>query len=369
MKFTAGQIGRRQHSGFALGFCLLLFSVCLVLFALPLQSQQPAPSQENPNISVESKLVNVLATVRDKHGAIVNNLKKDDFMLQEDGKPQTIQYFSQESNLPLTLGLLVDTSMSQRSVLGDERDASYTFLDHALNQDKDRAFLLHFDSQVELLQDLTSSRQKLESAMRLIEPSEDDNSSGNGGPRSHGGRMGGGTLLYDAVYLGSNELMKKQQGRKAMIILSDGVDRGSKESLPDAIESAQRADTLVYSILFTGEEGGNRGGFGGPRIGMGPMGGGGGGGRGGHRYPEESRPDGKKVLEQISKETGGRMFEVSKKLTIDQIYSQIEEDLRNQYSLGYTPAADAGLGFHKIELTTKQKDLTVQARDGYYAEH
>jgi hypothetical protein len=135
MKFTAGQIGRRQHSGFALGFCLLLFSVCLVLFALPLQSQQPAPSQENPNISVESKLVNVLATVRDKHGAIVNNLKKDDFMLQEDGKPQTIQYFSQESNLPLTLGLLVDTSMSQRSVLGDERDASYTFLDHALNQD------------------------------------------------------------------------------------------------------------------------------------------------------------------------------------------------------------------------------------------
>jgi VWFA-related protein len=331
---------------------------------------KPLPSQEKPNIAVESKLVNVLATARDKHGAIVRNLTKDDFILLEDGHPQSIQYFSQESNLPLTLGLLVDTSMSQRSVLGDERTASYTFLDHVLREDQDKAFLLHFDHEVELLQDLTSSREKLESSLRLIDTPEQNNSSG-GGQRSRGGsggggRMGAGTLLYDAVYLASNELMKKQQGRKAAIILSDGVDHGGKESLTDAIESAQRADTLVYSIYFSGEEGNRGGGFGGPRIGLGGTMGGG-GGRGGHnRYPQESRVDGKKILEQISKETGARMFEVTKKQTVDQIYAQIEEELRNQYNLGYTPGADSARGYHKIELTAKQKDVVVQARAGYY---
>lgn len=362
MKIKIGKPILRQSPGMWLGLCVVIPLACLLVFARPLRSQQ------KPDISVESKVVNVLATVRDKHGAIIRNLTKDDFVLLEDGHPQTIQFFSQESNLPLTLGLLVDTSLSQRSVLTDERNASYTFLDHVLREDTDKAFVIHFDREVELLQDLTSSRQKLESSLQLIEPPSDNNS-GSGSPRSRGGggARGAGTLLYDAVYLASNELMKKQQGRKAVIILSDGVDRGSKESLTDAIESAQRANTLVYSILFVGEEGGNRGGgFGGPRIGMGgPLGGG--GGRGGHnRYPEESHADGKKVLDQISKETGGRMFEVSKKLPIDQIYAQIEEELRNQYSLGYTPGADTSAGFHKIELTAKQKDLVVQARDGYY---
>jgi VWFA-related protein len=364
-KKLSGKI-RRQNPGTWLGFCLLLSLSCLSLVAIPVGSQNQ--SQQRPDIAVESKLVNVLATVRDKHGAIVRTLTKDDFILEEDGHPQTIQYFSQDSNLPLTLGLLVDTSMSQRSVLGDERSASYTFLDHVLHEDKDKAFLIHFDHEVELLQDLTSSRQKLQSSIQLIEPTRDDNSSGSSGgdPRSRGGgggRMGAGTLLYDAVYLASDDVMKTQQGRKAVIILSDGVDRGSKESLADAIESAQRADTIVYSILFTGDEGNRGGGFGGPRMG-GPMGGG-----GGHRrFPEESRPDGKKVLEQISKETGGRLFEVSKKETIDQIYGQIEEELRNQYSLGYTPAAGTALGYHKIGVTAKPKDLTVQARDGYYVD-
>jgi VWFA-related protein len=173
-------------------------------------------------------------------------------------------------------------------------------------------------------------------------------------------------LLYDAVYLASNELMKKQQGRKALIVLSDGVDRGSKETLASAVEAAQRADTLVYSILFADEEG-YGGGYGG--RGMGGMGGMGrrGGGRG--RYPQQTRPDGKKILEQISKQTGGRLFEVSKKQPIEQIYNHIQEELRNQYNLGYTPdRAEVGAGYHKIRLTTKQKDLIVQARDGYYAE-
>jgi VWFA-related protein len=363
MKLKRGKSTLKQSPGAWLGLCILLQLTCLFLFVKSLRSQQ------KPDIAVESKLVNVLATVRNKKGEIVRNLTKDDFVLQEDGRPQTIQYFAQESNLPLTLGLLVDTSGSQRRVLGDERTASYAFLDHVLSVDKDKAFILHFDHEVELLQDLTSSRQKLEASLQLLQTPDDNNS--GGGPRSHGGggggRTGGGTLLYDAVYLASNDLMKKQTGRKAVIILSDGVDHGSKESLVDAIESAQRADTLVYSILFADDEGYARpGGFGG---GMGgPMGGGrGGGGHG--RYPQESRTDGKKVLEQISKETGARLFEVSKKLPIDQIYAQIEDELRNQYSLGYTPSADAAAGYRKIQLTTKQKDLIVQARDGYYVDH
>jgi VWFA-related protein len=161
--------------------------------------------------------------------------------------------------------------------------------------------------------------------------------------------------------------MKKQQGRKALVILSDGVDHGSKETLASAVEAAQRADTLVYSILFADEQGyGSRGGWGGG--GMGGMGGmGRHGGRGG--YPQQVRPDGKKILEQISKQTGARLFEVSKKQPIEQIYDRIQEELRNQYSLGYTPdRADAGAGYHKIRLTTKKNDLTVQARDGYFAE-
>jgi VWFA-related protein len=162
--------------------------------------------------------------------------------------------------------------------------------------------------------------------------------------------------------------MKKQQGRKALIVLSDGVDTGSKETLASAIEAAQRADTLVYSILFADEQAyGNRGGFGGPGMGgMGRM-----GRRGGwpQRYPQQTRPDGKKILEQISKETGARLFEVSKKQPIEQIYDRIQEELRNQYNLGYTPdRAGPGPGYHKITLTTQQKHLIVQARDGYYAE-
>jgi VWFA-related protein len=190
---------------------------------------------------------------------------------------------------------------------------------------------------------------------------------------------GGGTLLYDAVYLASDELMKKQEGRKALIVLSDGVDHGSKETLDTAIETAQRANTVVYSILFKDDEAyGNHGGFGGPHMGGGMGGPGmggpgmGGGGRGPGRYPQqEARPDGKKILERISKETGGRLFEVSKKHPVNDIYAQIEEELRNQYSLGYTPdrsGAGAAPGYHKIQLAAKPKDLVVQTRDGYYAE-
>jgi VWFA-related protein len=335
--------------------------VVMVLLAL---GGTPVRSQQAPPISVEVKMVSLLATVRDKHGHLVNSLTKDDFAVEQDGHAQKITYFARESDLPLTLGLLVDTSRSQRRVLDPERSASHDFLDKVLREDKDKAFVIHFDYEVELLQDLTSSRQKLDASLEhLGEPefTQTGGSSGGGGGGSRG-RGGGGTLLYDSVYLASNEIMKKQQGRKAVIILTDGVDRGSKESLQVAIETAQRADTVVYSILFADKEGyGNGGGYGGGRHG--------GGGMGGRRYPQESPADGKKVLEQMSKETGGRFFEVSKKEPIDQIYADINEELRSQYGLGYVPdKADTAPGYHKIHLSAAQKDLIVQTREGYYAD-
>ncbi|MFZ0959673.1 MAG: VWA domain-containing protein [Terriglobia bacterium] len=366
---------------------ILLVLAPLVLADQPLRSQQatgapaPAPQAQGPPLSAHVKVVNVLATVRDKKGAIVRNLTQDDFELREDDRPQTIRYFSHETDLPLTLGLLVDTSFSQRHVLGEERDASATFLDQVLRVDKDLAFVIHFDKEVELLQDLTSSRQKLQTALGLLQIQQrDDEDSGDstnsgqgqrggGGGRGRGG-WGGGTTLYDAVYLASNDIMAKQGGRKALIVLSDGVDRGSKKTLASAIEAAQRADTLVYSILFAEEQpSGGGGGYGhhGMGGGMGGMGGGHHGG--GYPHQQESRPNGKKILEKLSKETGGGYFEASKKHPMDESFSQIQEELRNQYSLGYTPdPPDTAPGYHKIALTVKKKDAIVQARDGYYSE-
>ena len=364
-----------------------LAAVCLLLSVGLMPGQQPstpADSKEPPTLTVTVKVVNVPATVRDKHGQIIPNLTKEDFLLEEDGHPQTVRYFAHDTDLPLTLGLLVDTSLSQRRVLESERHASYTFLDQMLRQSKDAAFVIHFDHEVELLQDLTSSREKLEAAFQSLQTSQSNPASGGGGgtngngggpggggyPGGRGGGHrhagGGGTLLYDAAYLASDELMKKQQGRKALIILSDGVDSGSKLSLETAIESAQKSDTVVYAILFKDDEEHDRGGFGGRGgYGGGGMGRRGGGGRG---YPQESRPDGKKILERICKQTGGRLFEGSKKHPIEKIYESIAEELRNQYNLGYTPEpADLEGNYHRISLKTKQKDLTVQAREGYYS--
>lgn len=322
------------------------------------------PRAQDKTFSAEVKVVNVLATVRNNKGEVVRNLTKDDFILEEDGLPQSIRYFSQESNLPLTLGLLVDTSGSQRRVLGEQRTASYRFLNQVLREDKDQAFLIHFDYDVELLQDLTSSRKELETALARLEVPEGRRPLGRrtgGGawppPRPRGG-IGGGTALYDSVLLASEELMARQRGRKALILLSDGVDAGSKVPLTEAIEAAQRADTLVYAIRFYDEDAYPGGIFGG-------------GGRGGRRggAGRMERPDGKKVLQQISKATGGGYFEVSKKLSIEQIYKQVEEELRNQYSLGFSPQLrGAPGGYRKLHLATKQRGLVVQARDGYYAE-
>jgi len=371
-------------------FAMIVGVMIVALVAVPgvgpsMQAQEPVAT-----VAVDVKVVTLPVTVRDKHGKIVRDLTKDDFTLQEDGRPQTIKYFSQETNLPLTLGLLVDTSRSQDNVLDAERNASRSFIDQMLVQPKDKAFLIHFDREVELLQDLTASREKLQSALELLKTSSDrehsnDPNDPSNSPSGSGSHRGGGTQLYDAVYLASNELMKKQQGRKAIVILSDGVDHGSKTYLESAIEAAQRADTVVYSIYFAdshrdegqrqgggmGRGGGYPGGGGGGWPGGGggwPGGGGGRGGRGGQR-PAESRTDGKKILERISKETGGCFFEVSKKESVGDIYTSIVEELRTQYSMGYTPDKDStASGYHHVQLAVKKKDLTVQTRDGYYAD-
>ena len=362
----------QRKTYFAATWIALLFGLLLI----PRGTLRGQQAQPQPKIAVEVKMVDVLATVRDKHGKIVSDLGKDDFALAEDGRAQTITYFVKETDLPLTLGLLVDTSLSQRRVLGQERTASHGFLDDMLRPEKDKAFVIHFDHEVEMLQDLTSSRDELEKSLDLLEAPEVNQQGGGsrGGGSRGGGSRGGdgsrshyggaGTLLYDAVFLASDEVIKKQQGRKALIILSDGDDRGSKGTLTAAIATAQRADTVVYSILFADDRESQRSSFGYGGPGMGRHGGGGGQGR----NPQQGeRHDGKKILEQISRETGGRMFEVSKKLTIEQIYKTIAEELRNQYSIGYTPASDVGSGYHKIALSVKEKDLLVQSRDGYYA--
>ena len=368
-------------------------------------------AQDVPTFKVNVKVVNVLATVRDKKGKIVNDLNQNDFTLTEDGRPQTIKYFTRDTDLPLTLGLLVDTSGSQRETLDQERSASGTFVDSVLRADKDAAFLIHFDRQVELLQDLTKDPQKVSEALsEVAESAPDDrgsnggsgdpNGGGQGGDPNGGGypgggrggrggyhRGGGGTHLYDAIFLASDELLAKQKGRKAIVLLTDGVDHGSKESIDSAIESAQRADTMVYSIYYPGNEGGQhgfgnngghrRGGWGGgfPGGGGWPGGGGGwpgggggypGGGRQGGGQPREAHVDGKKILDRISKETGGRMFEVSKKETVGDIYKEIQDELRNQYDIGYSSDQPQGESYRKITLETKNKDYTVQAREGYY---
>jgi VWFA-related protein len=318
---------------------------------------------KDASFSTDVKLVNILATVREKgnSGKIVNDLTKDDFDLSEDSHPQVIKYFSRETDLPLTLGLLVDTSQSQARVLGEEKSASYRFIERILREDKDLTFLIHFDVEAELLQDLTPSRQKLEKAMDQVGLVRGGGGYGGGGGGYGGGRRGGGggTVLYDSILLASNEIMRNQQGRKALVLLTDGDDNGSRVPLSQAIEAAQRADTLVYSIYFTSEE---------PVV-FNPGFGGGGRRRGGGGYPPQQmqRHDGKKILQQISRETGGGFFEVSKRTPIDQIYDHIEEELRNQYSIGYTSdSRDTGYAFRKISLAVKRKNLIVQTREGYY---
>jgi VWFA-related protein len=283
--------------------------------------------QEPASFSSDVQVVNVLATVRDRKAQFIRDLGKDDFLLVEDGRPQTIRYFSRESDLPLTIGLMVDTSMSQVHVLDAERRASFRFIDDVLREGKDKVFVMQFDMNVKTKQDLTGSRADLQESLRLVDtPTRAELRS----------QYGGGTLLYDSISDASKEVMSKQQGRKALVILSDGGENGSNATLNDAVQEAQRTNTLIYTILFSD------GGFG--------------------------SDFGKRVMQRLAKETGGSYFEVSKKQTIDQVYSQIEEDLRSQYSIGYVSDHPATISeFRRIQLTVRRPGMSVNARDRYWA--
>jgi VWFA-related protein len=290
-------------------------------------------AQDETVFSTNVKVVNVLATVRTKKGALVGDLGKDDFSLAEDGHPQAIRYFSRETDLPLTIGLMVDTSGSQRRVLNAERGASLRFLDQVVRPKTDKVFIMQFDSAVQLRQPLTSVVGKLDDAMAYVDTETE---------KQVRMQNGGGTLLYDAVAQASNDLMKKLTGRKALIVLSDGVDFGSSGSLDDAVEAAQRADTLIYSILYADPSA--YGIFG-----------------GGH--------DGRSVMERLAGDTGGSFFEVSKKQTVDQMFEILQKELRTQYNLGYVSDKPVTLSeFRAIQLTAKEKGLEVQARRRYWAQ-
>jgi VWFA-related protein len=326
------------------------------------------PAGLRAQFTADVKVVNLFATVRDKKDQIVKGLTKDDFLLDEEGRAQTIRYFSAESNLPLTVGLLIDTSGSTRLVLPDEVAASRQFLAQVLRPKDDRAFVIHFSSEVELLQDLTGSREALERSLgELAAPQQFQRQRGGyppggrfpnpgpipggRGPGGRGQRRGaGGTALYDAVFLGADEIMRKQSGRKALILLSDGEDNGSRVTFEGAIEAAQRSDTIVYTILFSDSD-----------FDMRPI-------RAAARRSGFELPDGKKVMRELAESTGARFFEVSRKLSFQKVFAIIEEDLRNQYSLGYSPDPPGAAGtYRRIKLKGKQKGLVVQTRDGYYA--
>ncbi len=280
-----------------------------------------ALGQEQATFSTDVKVVDVVASVRNKQREIVRDLTKDDFVLLENGRPQTIRYFVRESELPLTVGLMVDTSMSQQKVLDSERTASFRFLDQVLRESKDKLFVMQFDMAVQLRQPLTSSRQELEDILPLVDtPTRRELSMQNGG----------GTLLYDAIVEACNKVLKDQRNRKAMIVLSDGGENGSTATLLDAIEAAQRADTLIYSILFSDS---------------------------GYPAPAFGGPDGRTILQRLSKETGASFFEVSKKRGIEEIYDSIQSELRSQYNLGF-------ISDQPVEIS---EFLTVQARERYWA--
>jgi VWFA-related protein len=305
-----------------------------------LASGAVARAAQDVTFSAEVKVVNVLANVYGKNGEIVRDLSRDDFLLSEDGRPQTIRYFSRETDLPLTLGLLVDTSTSQLRVLDAERVASFDFVDQVLREATDRVFIVQFDMGVEIRQKLTFSRRQLESALaQVAAPSL----------RQLELQRGGGTLLYEAIAVAARDVMRAQTGRKALIVISDGVDTGSEIPLTTAVEEAQRSGTLVYAIVFS--DANAYGTFLGPLM----------GGIGG--------PDGKGVLMRIARETGGRCFEVSKTLTIERIFQAIQDELRSQYNLGFVSDVPVRIsGFRRLQLTAKAKGLVVQAQSRYWAQ-
>ncbi len=332
-------------------FRLVFLLVCVALGCSPFllaqaqdttpssqEQQQAPPDQDLQVFKAQVNVVNLFFNVKDKHGMLIPNLTKDDFQVLEDGKPQTIKYFSAESNQPLTLGIMIDTSASQTRVLDIEQSSCAEFL-KAVLRDKDLAFVINFDVDVDLDQDFTNNIRDLTRALNKMQI----NAGMGGGPPGLGGgpvpTTPRGTLLYDAIYLGADEKLKSEVGRKAMIIFTDGEDQGSRLRIQDAIEAAQKADTICYVILIA-----DRGfyGFGG--------------------YSGDSE------MQKLAQATGGRVIEVGNKQDkLKQAFDQIQNELRSQYNIGYTPTNSKLDGtYRKIQIHTKG-DYKVQARQGYYA--
>jgi VWFA-related protein len=292
-------------------------------------------------ITVDVNVVSVLASIRDKHGAFVNSLSKDDFQIFEDGKLQTIKYFTKETDLPLTIGMLVDVSASQGNLIDIERSAASQFFAQVLKK-KDQAFIISFGADSELLQDLTNSARllqrgldglKLNAGFSGIHPSTVP-----GADRPHG------TVLFDAVYLAASDRLVHEVGRKVIVLITDGGDQGSKLTWQKAVESAQKTDSVIYSIYYVDPGFYNRGGF--------SLGGGG----------------DKGVLNRMSTETGGHVYEVDRKHTLNNVFDELQQEMRSQYAIGYTPTNPEKDGsYRKIDIKLKDKDLKIEARKGYYA--
>ncbi len=306
------------------------------------QDQQSQPPENDDSVQTFKAQVNVVSlffNVKDKHGMLIPGLTKDDFEVTEDGKPQTVKYFSADSNQPLTLGILIDTSPSQERVLTIEQQSCVEFL-HSVLRPKDLAFLINFDSDINLDQDFTNN---VSSIARSLNRLEIGGGSAGGGPVG----LGGGpvpnahprsTALYDAIFLAADEKLKNEVGRKAMIVFTDGEDEGSRMRIRDAIEAAQKADTMSYVILIA-DRGGWYQGFG---------------------YGD---------MKKLAEETGGRVIEVgNNQEKLRQAFDQIQNELRSQYNIGYTPTNNKLDGsYRKIQIKTKTGDYKVQARQGYYA--
>ncbi len=279
-------------------------------------------AQDDATFRSDVKVVSILANVLDKQGRLIRDLGKEDFQVLENGKPQEIKYFSRDVDLPLTLGILIDTSMSQAGVMEAERSACFRFLDRVLRP-KDQAFLMRFDMEIATPVGLTGDLEKLREALAFIDtPTRAELRQ----------QRGGGTLLFDSVLMAAKETMARQQGRKALIVISDGGENGSDASLTEAMEAAQRADTLIFSILFGGSMGrGN--------------------------------------LVRMSRETGGGFFEPDRKTGIDGVFAAIQDELRGQYNIGYVSDVPVRVSsFRTLQLTTGRKGLRVQARDKYWAQ-
>ena len=284
-------------------------------------------------IKTEVNLVNLFATVRDKNKRIVANLVENDFKITEDGQDQKIAFFNKEMALPITLGLLLDTSGSEQNMLGAIQDAGGRFI-HRVLRKGDEAMIISFDSDVDLLSDFTDDRSQLDRAINKARINIPSGGMIAGNPGPVGSRQVVGTALYDAIYLACSDKLNGEAGRKAIVIVTDAQDEGSRVKLEEAIEAAQRTDTVIHILLVAD-----------PRFGGNAS-----------------------VAHRLAEETGGRMISVSSEKKLEEAFDQISEELRSQYTLGYYPTNNSKDGkFRKIHVDTTNHDLKVLARKGYYA--